>query len=313
MSGGIRSPSAASASATLRDLAAADQDLGAADDDDHASRCGAFSAIDSGSCTALRARQRLDAAEFDSRKKIRIVKTSISETRFMSTIVWLRPLRSARLWLRGELHAPGRYCGLDDRRVADRDVGEVVGADDLARPAPGGRRAPRPSPAPACRTRCSVSASTVASSCCGNFSLISWISADERLGVGAGRAGSGCGGSIRRPPSLSLTSTSFGRTTTSSLSGLSASSFCDLLVRLRRQAEVDHRQVREHRHRQQERHQHHDQVDERGDLQLSRRLLQAAYGHGQLSGRMQRDRAAPISPWTSRRARSACAGPGSGS
>ena len=47
----------------------------------------------------------------DSRKKIRIVKTSISETRFMSTIVWLRLLRSLRL-SSGVICMAALYCFL---------------------------------------------------------------------------------------------------------------------------------------------------------------------------------------------------------
>ncbi len=57
---------------------------------------GAFSAIDSGRCTAFGLGSVSTPPEFESRKKIRIVNTSISETRFMSTIVLLRPLCSAR-------------------------------------------------------------------------------------------------------------------------------------------------------------------------------------------------------------------------
>ena len=50
-------------------------------------------------------------------------------------------------------------------------------------------------------------------------------------------------------------------------------------VRLRRQGQLQHRQPREYGRRQQERHQHHDQVEERGDLERRRPLVQASDPH----------------------------------
>src|SRR6478735_6997897 len=89
---------------------------------------GGFCDIDSGSWTA-RLGEMVSTPTLDIRKKIRIVKTSISDTRFMSTIDWLRLRRSLR-FCRG---VKGFMSALlpDDRRVADGDVGEVVGGDHV--------------------------------------------------------------------------------------------------------------------------------------------------------------------------------------
>src|SRR5450755_884510 len=84
--------------------------------------------IDSGSLTTRGLASVSTPPEFDRRKKIRMVNTSISDTRFMSTIDWLRLRRSARR-LSGDKGFMSALL-LADRRVADRDIGEVVGADD---------------------------------------------------------------------------------------------------------------------------------------------------------------------------------------
>src|SRR5450432_1949936 len=89
---------------------------------------GAFCDIDSGSLTARGLAIVSTPPAFESRKKIRIVNTSMSETRFMSTIVPWRLRRSAR-FCKGVIVAMAALL-LPDRRVADRDVGEVVGDDD---------------------------------------------------------------------------------------------------------------------------------------------------------------------------------------
>ena len=54
---------------------------------------GCFSAVDSGSFTALGLGSISTSLAVDSRKKIRIVKMSISDTRFMSSCCLLRSLR----------------------------------------------------------------------------------------------------------------------------------------------------------------------------------------------------------------------------
>src|SRR6187397_2354370 len=89
---------------------------------------GGFCDIDSGSCTA-RVLASVSTPTLDIRKKIRIVNTSISDTRFMSTIDWLRLRRSVRFCsgVKGFMSA----LLPDDRRVADGDVGEVVGRDHV--------------------------------------------------------------------------------------------------------------------------------------------------------------------------------------
>src|SRR5207248_7097940 len=87
---------------------------------------GDLSAVDTGSFTAFGLASSSTPEALESRKKIRMVNTSISETRFMSTIVLLRDLRSARRC--SGVNGIARPSAFDDRRVADRDVREQLGA-----------------------------------------------------------------------------------------------------------------------------------------------------------------------------------------
>src|SRR3954447_10891817 len=126
LSGWIRSPSTAIASLTAATTLSPTRISVAVTVTSKVS-FGAFCDSDSGSVTA-RVLASVSTPTLDIRKKNRIVKTSISDTRFMSTIDWLRLRRSARFWI----GVKGFMSALlpDQRRVADGDVGEVVGRDD---------------------------------------------------------------------------------------------------------------------------------------------------------------------------------------
>src|SRR6478672_2006228 len=235
---------------------------------------GGFCDIDSGSWTA-RLGEMVSTPTLDIRKKIRIVKTSISDTRFMSTIDWLRLRRSLR-FCRG---VKGFMSALlpDDRRVADGDVREVVGRDQVAAlhlmPGANGVH----------HLHDTVVRDLVLDEDAGIvvlriLQLQCLQQRGDALNVGPGRQvlerRSG-----QRSAMLVVDLDAVRPHDDLELERLVRIELLDLVVRLRRQAQVDHRQVREHRDRQQERHQHHDQVDERGDLEVSLRLLQAAGGH----------------------------------
>ena len=182
-SGAIRSPSRRHHLGHRRDAAAVDQDVGAADDDDD----GLLRRLLGDrlrQLDRLRARQQLDAGgarqqeedqdreDVDQRHQVHVEPWSgcapLRSARFCSGVSFMGPLMSA--------------VALDDGRVADRDVREQLARVTASGPAPRcATRAPRPSPAPACRTGVSGSASTVASVLSGNLALICCISADSAL------------------------------------------------------------------------------------------------------------------------------------
>src|SRR5664279_1127383 len=274
LSGWIKSPSTASALATVATTLVLTR-ISVPVMTTSSVSFGCFSAIDSGSLTARGLAIVSTPPTFDSRKKIRIVNTSISDTRFMSTIVWLRPFRSARFCSGVSFIAAG-LGRLPDRRVADGDVREVVGVDDL-RALHLGARSHRVHHLHELVVRRGLLRENGRVALVGKLQLDALDQRRQMLHVGPGRqvrnafdqAADAVADLDRLGPDHDL-----------ELEQLVRVELLELLVRLRRQCEVDHGQVREHRDRQQERHQHHDQVDERGDLEVSRRLAQAANGHG---------------------------------